>query len=204
MLFSTSRCTPTSFARTKAKKATRAAHIRRANLYVHRPSDICNYQGAYATTSICTLFHNREYSEDTYDALLEFIENFEAYSTKYYNLKTLDINLPFTTIDGDILQRLLNVRSSITELKLDLFAFHSPVPNTWNSTHTKIQKLELIFHDGIAFPNSGTDILQGIDTCPTIKEVCVHNMSPHNPIVRIPRKLFMKVGYTTGVHVKRY
>jgi hypothetical protein len=129
----------------------------------------------------------------------EFIDEFKTISQKLYNLKTLQIMSPFATYDGVLVKKLLDIRATYTRLELDMFAFHSHINGMWTSPGVTLKNLDVTFHDGIAFPNAGSDFFKGLDDNMDIDEIKIRNESPYTPVVILPRKLRSKTYIARGV-----
>lgn len=154
------------------------------NYETYTPKSIQKYKGSYAVTSLRCNFKNPQCKENYMD---EFLEDFSAASSKFYNLKVLDLRVPYVILDGYMLQTILRNSSTMTDLDLEVFAFHTPLENTWQ--YSKLKKLHVTFSDGIAFPNSGSDMLSCIEYAPNLKELWIENNSPHVPPLKVHRKI---------------
>lgn len=163
-----------------------------------------NTQQAYA---INTLYFNTDTilkSADEDDLYLqEFIDDFCRESPKYYNLREISINAPGAIMTGEMLKQLTSVKSTYTELELKIFAFHTSCHNMWSPHSSKLKKVTIRFVDGIAFPSSGTDILQGLQDLKSLERLVVENYSPHIPDIVFPsRAVKNKASRTTGFKVQ--
>ena len=180
-----------------------ALKVYNTNHYVRTPSHFRNNRkSAYSVNNITAFFDNADNDNDT--VITEFVNEFRKESLYYYNLKTLSIYAPRSVMEGDALRDLLTIRSTYTDLELNLFAFHSPVPGTWVPSGVTLNSLKVTFHDGIAFPNSASDLLVGLDDNKHLQTLCVCNTSPHEPVVHLSRKLKNKEDYHFGVKLQYY
>lgn len=162
---------------------------------------IGNEQNAYATNTLFISSTNLTSMEDE-NFLETFIDDFKQVYQKYYNLNNITIYLPSAIISGSMLKDLLDIPATYTELKLNVFSFHSPVPGVWESCSPKIKKLDICFTDGIAYPHAGTEILYGMDKLHSLKSLSISNNSPHCPDLIMPsRKLKKKIVYTIGYKI---
>jgi hypothetical protein len=159
--------------------------------YVHsnyQPKTLQKYKGSYATTSLRCLFTNPECDEEH---LVRFIDDFKCASERFYNLREFSIHAPYVIMDGSMLSDLIKASSINTEMDLELFAFHTPIPSTWKTCRWK--KMQVRFSDGIAYPDSGTDFLRGIEDCGSLKELRIENKSPHRPLIKHSSKVKNKI-----------
>ena len=178
-------------------------NVQNTTKYFYHPSKVKEYTGAYATTKV-VIFPNDNNHQNQELELIEFIEAFKTESMQYYNLKTLCIHAPYSVIDGDIIATLLDTKSTLTSLQLNVFGFHTPKENMWIPTNNdmKLTHLDITLQDGYAFPKSGTELLRGLERSKNIQEVRLYNESPHFPVVKLSRKLRNKMYYTSGVKLQ--
>lgn len=166
------------------------------------------YKNAYATNRIYisssnnTFFRSKEVIILDEEIFETFVNDFKYAYKKYYNLKEVTIRLPCAIMSGKMLQDLLSIPSSCSELRLNVFAFHSPEPGMWQSCGSNLKKIDIEFTDGLAYPNSATEILHGMESLQSLERLSICNNSPHiqTAIVR-SRKLKKKLWYSSGYNV---
>lgn len=169
--------------------------------YVHKIRDMTSNKGAYATTEIYVFTKTNFDDTDTF--VQEFAGAFRKDSSRYYNLRRLTMYASYEIMDGALLKEILSAPSPCTELNLNICAFHTPIEDMWVSG-VAIQKLDITFNDGVAFPNSGTDILKGMDKNKALQEIIIRNASPHKPTVNVHHSMRRKVNQrlSSGVNFK--
>lgn len=159
--------------------------------------ELYEYKGAYATNSLYVYFNKPEYDEDS---VRQFIKEFKSSCNRYYNLKTLCIDAPFSIFDGEMLEDIITVDSSYTNLYMHMFSVIKPkqIRHTSVTKNKSFENLSVYITDGMAYPNSGNDFLDSISELDTIKNIVMTNHSPHEPSLK--RKYNVK--YTTGFKIR--
>lgn len=157
-------------------------------------------KNAFAINDIFATFYN---SDDVQNDVQHFINEFSKNSTYFYNLKKLHIHAPEFIMTGEIWKQLINTPGTFTDLHLDIFAFHSPLPDMWIPTspqHAPIKNFDIRFTDGIAFPDSASEMLRGVQhnrtTCDQLFNIT--NRSPHMPSLRASSKTRRKIRHSFG------
>jgi hypothetical protein len=170
-------------------------------MYVHSPKDVLkNPRSMCAVNTIHVLMG--KYTEE--ESVIEFIDAFQQVSKNYYNLKKIIINTPGIIYDGDMMFRLLNTSTTANELEIDMFAFHSPLDtNMWIPCDDgmSLRQFSATFTDGLAYPNSATQLFSGIHVHSSLKSFEIWNNSPHRPTVVLPWWLRKKNKFTHGVRI---
>lgn len=155
---------------------------------VFKPRQLASYKGTYAVTSLTAFFPN---TDDDEDIVCDFLEDFQSQSKKYYNLRQLHIHAPHAVFNGNMVKTMSQNMSSATNLHLDMFAFHSPQHDMWDTSI--FNKINATFHDGVAFPMSASLLFQGLGSNNHVQNVSIINESPHKPKVILPKSLMGKV-----------
>lgn len=162
--------------------------------FIRDVDDIYEKTNAYAVNDMIVQMTNDTHKE--YDVRC-FIEAFAVKSKAYYNLRRLQINAPFAVLEGRDIENIMNIPSTFTDLELNIFAFHSPKDDMWKG-NARLQSVGLKFYDGIAFPNSASELLGGIMHHKKIREIRLRNESPHMPTLHIDTSLRRKVLFAHG------
>ena len=112
-----------------------------------------------------------------------------AVAVKFINLRRLSIDSPLAAYDQELVADLMRLDLPFTELKLEMWTFHTPGELMWTRTRTPaLKELDLHLNDGIAFPDATRDALQGLKECQRgLRTFRLTNASPHEPT--IPRSL---------------
>lgn len=162
---------------------------------------IIDLQGAYAINRIYVIFDNPECTEEYVD---NFLEDFRKVGSRFYNLQEISIKAPFAIYTGDMVKKLVNTKGTFTRVDLTMFGFHSPTNDMWvpENDSSEVKHVSLTFTDGIAYPNSASNILLSVCKHPYIKDIDVCNNSPHMPTVIVNKKTSNKLRRVTGVGIK--
>ena len=168
--------------------------------YVSDPSKVRKRDGgAYAVNDMVILLN---YPEHTEEVVCDMLDKLSKESKSFYNLNKLRLYTPYAVYNGEMLDRLLSLESPYTELDINMFAFHSGVPGSWANASVAIKKLSVTFHDGVAYPNAGTELLAGIENNKTIENIKIWNYSPYVPKINISAKVKNHIGITHGVEIE--
>lgn len=183
---------------------THTVAVHNTSHWVYSPAKFKGFAGAYATTRL-QFSLTSSYNEDAEAAVAEFVDEFQKESDRYYNLKQLAIYAPYAIIDGNLIEKIMSSQSTLTDLDLNVFGFHTPVKDMWTPTGTggvALNRLDVTFNDGVAYSNAGTDLLAGLERNKDISRITIENKSPHIPVVRLSKELKYKMYYTSGVKLK--
>lgn len=169
--------------------------------YISDPRCIRKIDGAYAVNELILYLNKPEYTEDIVSGILDKLSK-EA--KMLYNLKKLHIYTPYALYDGKMLECLLSLESSYTQLDVNMFGFHSSVPKSWENASVNIKNFKVMFHDGIAYPNAGTELFAGIENNKTIQTIEIWNYSPYIPKITMSRKMRNRIQFTNDVQIEYY
>jgi hypothetical protein len=167
-------------------------------IYGHHDSfhgDYCKQltrKGAYAITSLTVRLDDPKYTEKDVDV---FLEEFVDACPLYINLKQLHLDAPYAALKGNTIGNLMQIESCHTELRLDIWTFHSPIDDQWKG-HI-LHKVRVALNDGIAFPHAFPHILTGLAKHQSyLKYVHLKNQSPHRLVISkrlLPQRAFADI-----------
>lgn len=177
-------------------------HFSRSPQYYAERDEGLGFSGSYAINEIYVYLTDPRHNENHLDT---FIQDLSRVSTRYYNLKSVHVIAPYAIMNGGMIEHIVNMNGTFSEIYLDVFGFHSPIQDMWipiTQKHVCLKKIRVTFGDGLAYPNSATEILQGLETYQYIKDIQLINDSPHDPVVNIKnKKLKQKISYVRGCKV---
>lgn len=176
--------------RTTSARGVKCSYSKYVYFNYDYKKELRDYNGAYGTNELMAYFYDSSCNEKF---IAKFIKDFRGVSDKYYNLRKLSIYAPFCIFDGTMIRDIVDAKSSYNDLSLNIFSFHSPVPNMWNFNRT-LEKLSITMSDGIAYPNAGTDLLSTDLT--SIRSIDMINNSPYKPALKVSDE--SKLCYTHG------